>query len=220
MYRLRNGVQNYSWGSPDAIPRFLGERPDGTPVAEVWIGTHPLQPSTAESATGETKALADLTGDLPFMLKVLAADQPLSLQVHPSKSQAEDGYAEEERAGIPLTTGDVTRESDVGDAIGRVVDETGRFDIAIHSAGVGLVKQITDVSEGEWDQVIDVNLKGNFNVLRSAGRIMTTQGRGAIVLFSSIRAVTKRPGFSSPSSLGPAASTMSARVSARTSGET
>lgn len=102
MYRLRNGVQNYSWGSPDAIPRFLGERSDGTPVAEVWIGTHPLQPSTAVSGDGETKALADLTGDLPFMLKVLAADQPLSLQVHPSKSQAEDGFAEEERAGIPL----------------------------------------------------------------------------------------------------------------------
>lgn len=102
MYRLRNGVQNYSWGSPDAIPRFLGERSDGTPVAEVWIGTHPLQPSTAVSTSGEVKALADLTGDLPFMLKVLAADQPLSLQVHPSKSQAEDGYAEEERAGVPL----------------------------------------------------------------------------------------------------------------------
>ena len=102
MYRLRNGVQNYSWGSPEAIPRFLGERPDGTPVAEVWIGTHPLQPSTAVSLDGEVKALSDLTGDLPFMLKVLAADQPLSLQVHPSKSQAEDGFAEEERAGVPL----------------------------------------------------------------------------------------------------------------------
>lgn len=102
MLRLRNGVQNYAWGSPDAIPRFLGERPDGTSVAEVWIGTHPLQPSTAVDSDGAAKPLSDITGDLPFMLKVLAADQPLSLQVHPSKSQAEDGYAEEERAGIPL----------------------------------------------------------------------------------------------------------------------
>lgn len=102
MYRLRNGVQNYPWGSPHAIPRFLGERPDGTAVAEVWIGTHPLQPSTAVDADGVAKPLSDLTGDLPFMLKVLAADQPLSLQVHPSKSQAEDGYADEERAGVPL----------------------------------------------------------------------------------------------------------------------
>lgn len=102
MYRLRNGVQHYAWGSPDVIPRFLGERPDGTTVAEVWIGTHPLRPSTAIDGEGHAKALSDLTGDLPFMLKVLAADQPLSLQVHPSKSQAEDGYAEEERAGIPL----------------------------------------------------------------------------------------------------------------------
>ncbi|MBB6628520.1 mannose-6-phosphate isomerase, class I [Nocardioides sp. KIGAM211] len=102
MYRLRNGVQNYAWGSPDAIPRFLGERPAGTAVAEVWIGTHPLQPSTAVSSDGSSKPLSDITGDLPFMLKLLAADQPLSLQVHPSKSQAEDGFAEEERAGIPL----------------------------------------------------------------------------------------------------------------------
>ena len=48
MYRLRNGVQNYSWGSPDAIPRFLGERSDGTPVAEVWIGTHRSEEHTSE----------------------------------------------------------------------------------------------------------------------------------------------------------------------------
>lgn len=102
MYRLRNGIQRYAWGSPDAIPRFLGARPDGTSVAEVWIGTHPLQPSTAVDADGHTKPLSDLTGDLPFMLKMLAADQPLSLQVHPSRAQAEEGYAEEERAGIPL----------------------------------------------------------------------------------------------------------------------
>lgn len=102
MLRLRNGVQNYAWGSPDAIPRFLGERPDGEAVAEVWIGTHPLQPSTAVDANGAAKPLSDVAGDLPFMLKVLAADQPLSLQVHPSKSQAEEGYDDEEHAGIAL----------------------------------------------------------------------------------------------------------------------
>jgi mannose-6-phosphate isomerase len=102
MYRLRNGVQRYAWGSPEAIPRFLGALPDGTSVAEVWIGTHPLQPSPAVDGDGHAKPLSDLTGDLPFMLKMLAADQPLSLQVHPSRAQAEEGYAEEERAGIPL----------------------------------------------------------------------------------------------------------------------
>lgn len=106
MLRLRNGVQNYAWGSPEAIPRFLGARPDGTSVAEVWIGTHPLQPSMAVDGDGRTKALSDIAGDLRFMLKVLAADQPLSLQVHPSKSQAEDGFAEEERRGVPLDAPD------------------------------------------------------------------------------------------------------------------
>lgn len=102
MHRLRNGVQNYAWGSTDAIPRFLGERPHGQHVAEIWIGTHPLRPSTAVDEDGAEKALTDLAGDLPFMLKVLAADQPLSLQVHPSRDQAEVGYAEEEAAGVPL----------------------------------------------------------------------------------------------------------------------
>lgn len=102
MHRLRNGVQNYAWGSPDAIPKFLGNRPDGTPVAEVWIGTHPLRPSEAIDADGDVKQLPDVAGDLPFMLKVLAADQPLSLQVHPTRAQAQAGFAAEEQAGIPL----------------------------------------------------------------------------------------------------------------------
>jgi mannose-6-phosphate isomerase len=102
MHRLRNGVQNYDWGSLDAIPQFLGDRAAGVPVAEVWIGTHPLKPSTAVDLDGGEQPLAAVAGDLPFMVKLLAADQPLSLQVHPSRSMAEIGYARENQAGIPL----------------------------------------------------------------------------------------------------------------------
>jgi mannose-6-phosphate isomerase len=102
MHRLRNGVQNYEWGSTDAIPHFVGNRRTGEPVAEMWIGTHPLKPSVAVDADGNEVPLAEVAGDLPFMVKFLAADRPLSLQVHPSRSMAEIGFAREEEAGIPL----------------------------------------------------------------------------------------------------------------------
>jgi len=102
MHRLRNGTKHYDWGSPDAIPLFLGDPTSDVPVAEVWIGTHPLSPSMVVGADGSESALSEVVGDLPFMVKLLAAAMPLSLQVHPSRTQAEEGFAREEAAGIPL----------------------------------------------------------------------------------------------------------------------
>jgi len=102
MHRLRNGVQNYVWGSADAIPLFVGDKASGVPVAEMWMGTHPLKPSTAIDADGAERPLAEVAGELPFMVKLLAAAQPLSLQVHPSRSLAQAGYDREDEAGIPL----------------------------------------------------------------------------------------------------------------------
>src|SRR4051794_39114237 len=106
MHRLRNGVQNYDWGSSDAIPRFLGDKASDRPVAEMWIGTHPLKPSTAVDGSGAEQPLTAVAGHLPFMVKLLAADRPLSLQVHPSRSLAEAGYDREDRAGIPADAPD------------------------------------------------------------------------------------------------------------------
>lgn len=68
------------------------------------------------------------------------------------------------------------------------------LDIVICTPGVNVRKPMLQYTDEDAQKVIDVNLKGNFNVLRSAGRIMTKQRRGAIVLFSSIRAVTVEPG--------------------------
>ncbi|MGN6723709.1 MAG: mannose-6-phosphate isomerase, class I [Marmoricola sp.] len=104
MRRLHNGVQRYEWGSPDAIPQFLGVTPEGGPVAEMWIGTHPLNPSMVIAQPGGStdESLSDAVGDLPFMLKLLAAERPLSLQVHPSLAQAQSGFEMEEAAGVPI----------------------------------------------------------------------------------------------------------------------
>jgi mannose-6-phosphate isomerase len=65
------------------------------------MGTHPSGPSTVDTDDGEV-SLATLVGDLPFMLKLLAASRPLSIQVHPNAQQAAAGFAEEEAAGVPI----------------------------------------------------------------------------------------------------------------------
>jgi mannose-6-phosphate isomerase len=86
---IRGAVQHYAWGDPEFIPRFLGAVPDGRPWAELWLGTHP----NGQARLVGGPALADLTGPLPFLLKVLAAAEPLSLQAHPSAEQARAGFA-------------------------------------------------------------------------------------------------------------------------------
>jgi mannose-6-phosphate isomerase len=81
-------VQHYPWGDETFIPALLVREPDGSPWAEFWLGTHPNGPSSLANGT----PLAELTGSLPYLLKVLAAAEPLSLQVHPSAEQAAQGY--------------------------------------------------------------------------------------------------------------------------------
>jgi mannose-6-phosphate isomerase len=115
MDRLVNPVRRYAWGSERDIPDFLGVPPDGGPQAELWMGAHPSAPSTvlrggtarplpeliAEDPVGELgPAVSQRYGArLPFLFKVLAAAEPLSLQVHPDKRHAEAAYAAEVSSG-------------------------------------------------------------------------------------------------------------------------
>ncbi len=101
MLRLVNGSRSYDWGSQSEIPHFFGTAPDGSPVAEIWMGTHTLNPSHV-AVKGAESPLSDVAGDLPFMMKILAADRPLSLQVHPNAQLARVGFEAENAAGIPL----------------------------------------------------------------------------------------------------------------------
>jgi len=82
-------VQHYAWGDTTFIPHLLEHPPDGRPWAELWLGTHPNGPSRLDDGT----PLSQLTGQLPYLLKVLAAAEPLSLQTHPNSAQATDGFA-------------------------------------------------------------------------------------------------------------------------------
>ncbi|MFK0238307.1 mannose-6-phosphate isomerase, class I [Streptomyces vinaceus] len=121
MDRLTNTIRPYAWGSTTAIPGLLGVEPTGEPQAEMWMGAHPGAPSRLDRGAGETTladviaadperelgaaAVAKFGPRLPFLLKLLAAGAPLSLQVHPDLEQAEAGYADEERRGIPADAG-------------------------------------------------------------------------------------------------------------------
>ena len=101
--RLVGGVdKRYAWGDAEALPRLMGRSPDGWPLAEVWFGTHPGGPATVadSAALGLAQPLVEVSGPLPYLLKLLAAAEPLSLQAHPTVEQARAGFAREEAAGI------------------------------------------------------------------------------------------------------------------------
>ncbi|RAX15825.1 mannose-6-phosphate isomerase, class I [Pseudarthrobacter sp. AG30] len=118
MYEIENVLRDYAWGSTTAIASLLGRPESGRPEAELWIGAHPDSPSVAHiSEDGGRRPLDDLIATdpehflgaesvaafgprLPFLAKILAAAQPLSLQVHPSLEQARAGFAREKDAGL------------------------------------------------------------------------------------------------------------------------
>ncbi|WP_245523375.1 mannose-6-phosphate isomerase, class I [Spirochaeta thermophila] len=119
IHLLENSIQHYAWGSPTAFTTFLGiPNPEGTPMAELWMGAHPKAPSYVRLSDGERVPLGDLIerdpvswlgaaaprygNVLPFLFKVLGVTQPLSIQAHPNKEQAREGFERENREGIPL----------------------------------------------------------------------------------------------------------------------
>jgi mannose-6-phosphate isomerase len=95
---ITNEPRDYAWGSTTLIPELLGVAPNGRPQAELWLGTHPGSPARLVGRGGD---LRDVAGELPFLLKILAADSTLSLQAHPTTAQAQAGFAREDAAGIP-----------------------------------------------------------------------------------------------------------------------
>lgn len=117
---ISNTPRDYAWGSPTLIADLEGRRPTGAPEAEVWLGDHPGSPAVVHDGTERTldawlpAEAADLgvPAKLPYLLKLLAAGAPLSIQVHPSKPQAVEGFAREEAAGVPRDAGERNYKDD------------------------------------------------------------------------------------------------------------
>ncbi|MDR2964604.1 MAG: mannose-6-phosphate isomerase, class I [Treponema sp.] len=108
IYKLQNQIKNYEWGSIEVMPEFLGiENTKNIPFAEMWMGTHENAPSLADlSLAGNNEAdqipLKEISGDLSFLFKLLAVEKPLSIQAHPDRDKAAEGFRMEEEAGINL----------------------------------------------------------------------------------------------------------------------
>ena len=119
-FKMKNTIQTYAWGSHTAVTDLFGiPNPSAKPQAELWMGAHPKAPSMIwlqgrwqaldllisqyfETFLGKT--VANRFGpQLPFLLKILAAEQPLSIQAHPDKIQAAAGFRRENKAEIDLT---------------------------------------------------------------------------------------------------------------------
>jgi len=116
-FKLINQVQKYSWGTKNYIPELLGKDKTDEHWAELWLGDHPRGTSVAVLDSGNIPLNEvfgnfpkDLLGEdvdrfgkqLPFLFKVLSAASPLSLQAHPHKVQAEEGFRDEDLKGIPI----------------------------------------------------------------------------------------------------------------------
>ncbi len=117
LFRLDGKVQHYAWGGYSYIPQLLGAPAGKEPAAEYWMGAHPSAPSTIH-LNGDTITLDQLISqqpaqiigqqvwdrfkELPYLFKVLDVKDMLSIQVHPTKAEAEKGFARENAAGIPL----------------------------------------------------------------------------------------------------------------------
>lgn len=119
MQLLTPRAQNYLWGSRTLIPNLRGDQASDQPLAELWYGAHPNSPSFVGETAGEqtleeliaqdpegalgTAVVEHFGTRLPFLLKILAAGEPLSLQAHPSLEQAKAGYAYENAQSIALS---------------------------------------------------------------------------------------------------------------------
>ena len=119
IYRLTGQVQHYAWGGKNYIASLIGlNSAKDQSCAEWWLGAHPSAPSEIENVTGKQSLIEFLSqnptalgqasrqqfGDeLPYLLKILDVEKPLSIQLHPTKAQAEKGFEAENAKGVSLT---------------------------------------------------------------------------------------------------------------------
>lgn len=113
LMRIENTPRPYAWGSRDLLAQLQGREPSGAPEAEIWFGDHPESParlgegSDAQSWNTWRDQHGDeqgITRPLPYLVKLLGVDAPLSIQVHPTRAQALSGFERESEVGIPTAS--------------------------------------------------------------------------------------------------------------------
>jgi NAD(P)-dependent dehydrogenase (short-subunit alcohol dehydrogenase family) len=145
--------------------------------------------------TGKTAAVIGGGSGIGEAVAIGAAAQGARVVILDSRLDAAEAVA----ARIPgagAAVLDIRDAAAVAAAFDAIARQRGRLDIVICTPGINVRKPILQYTGEEFDRVVAVNLKGSFNVLQAAGRVMTAQKSGSIVLFSSIRAQVVEPGQS------------------------
>lgn len=143
LVKLSNQALSYAWGSKTLISDYFGISATGKPMAEIWFGTHDGSPTEVVGANKSLKSLLEEQSEsrrLPFLLKILAAEAPLSIQAHPNPQQAVEGFARENAAGIPVDAPHRNYKDDLAKPE-LIVALTERFDALVGFSSAATVKE-------------------------------------------------------------------------------
>jgi mannose-6-phosphate isomerase len=160
LVKLMNQPMDYAWGSIELISDYFGIPSTGKPMAEIWFGTHDGSPT---EVVGENKSLHQLLQEqgksdrLPFLLKILAAEAPLSIQAHPNPTQAVEGFARENAAGIPISAPNRNYKDDRAKPE-LIVALTERFDALVGFSAPSLIQE-------KFAELIEVSTSANLNAV-------------------------------------------------------
>jgi len=143
LVKLSNQALAYAWGSKTLMTDYLGIPATGEPMAEIWFGTHDGSPTEVVGSNDSLKSILAKNGrdsSLPFLLKILAAEAPLSIQAHPNPDQARIGFAKENALGLAI---DATNRNYKDDKAKPelIVSLTQEFDALVGFADQALIQE-------------------------------------------------------------------------------
>jgi NAD(P)-dependent dehydrogenase (short-subunit alcohol dehydrogenase family) len=154
-----------------------------------------MSPNGIFDLSGKTAAIIGGGSGIGEAVAIGAARQGAGVVV----LDADEAAAQAVAARIPGADAaalDIGDSANVNAALDTIARDRGRIDIVICTPSINVRKPILQYTSEDFDRVVAVNLKGSFNVLQAAGRVMTAQRGGSIVIFSSIRAQVVEPGQS------------------------
>ena len=143
LVKLSNQALDYAWGSKTLISDYFGIPQTGKPMAEIWFGTHDGSPT---EVVGQSHSLHEVLlskgreSRLPFLLKILAAEAPLSIQAHPNPEQAIEGFNRENAQGLPIDASNRNYKDDRAKPE-LIVSLTDRFDALVGFSDRALIQE-------------------------------------------------------------------------------
>jgi mannose-6-phosphate isomerase len=160
LVKLMNQPMDYAWGSIELISDYFGIPATGKPMAEIWFGTHDGSPTEVVGQNKSLHALLQEQGKsdrLPFLLKILAAEAPLSIQAHPNPAQAVEGFARENAAGLPISAANRNYKDDRAKPE-LIVALTERFDALVGFSAPSLIQE-------KFAELLEVSTSANLNAV-------------------------------------------------------